>query len=328
MLMPLIMVDVFFTGWLYKLNTPEFKKVNRSQYATSTDFKQDIVDYIGNNCYIPTSGISFINCIIYFTKKVYTQEFLTYIRTEHRRSNVMTSARIQLFCRKSNINIGCFDEFRVYPRNITQRDIASKKHNNLSCLIWKSKNISFNQVIENELKPNFKVVDNVISDKHVKSCINYEYKPEKVQSQLTNIIVYNLETFNIDKAVPYASCIYRLSKISGKYNQDMTQREYEKCRKDCVVFKGTDSINKFLDYVLRFKGEVKKVKNKFFNYNLYLLVHKGPGFDSYIVLNKLPQCRTVVSLIKNGSGNLSLKIFNGYVDQAKKYLSMFILDAV
>ena len=40
--------DVIFTGWLYKLNTPEIKKVNRSQYGRGTDFKQDIVEYIGN----------------------------------------------------------------------------------------------------------------------------------------------------------------------------------------------------------------------------------------------------------------------------------------
>ena len=40
--------DVIFTGWLYKLNTPEFKKIDRSQYARGTDFKQDIVEYIGN----------------------------------------------------------------------------------------------------------------------------------------------------------------------------------------------------------------------------------------------------------------------------------------
>ena len=92
--------DVIFTGWLYKLNTPEFKKVNKSQYGRGTDFKQDIVEYIGNNCYIPSSGNCFIKCINYFTKKDYTEEFLTFIRTEQRRSNVMTSARIQPFCRR------------------------------------------------------------------------------------------------------------------------------------------------------------------------------------------------------------------------------------
>ena len=41
------------------------------------------------------------------------------------------------------------------------------------------------------------------------------------------MLVHDWETFNTDKAVPYANCIYRLIKISGKYNRDITQREYE-----------------------------------------------------------------------------------------------------
>ena len=51
--------DVIFTEWLYKLNTPEFLKVNRSQYARGTDYKQDFVEYIGKSCYIPTNGNCF-----------------------------------------------------------------------------------------------------------------------------------------------------------------------------------------------------------------------------------------------------------------------------
>ena len=39
----------------------------------------------------------------------------------------------------------------------------------------------------------------------------------------------------------------------------------------------------------------------------------------YIVLSNLPQWRTVDSLIRNGSGIVSLKIFNGYVDENKKF---------
>ena len=61
--------DVFFTGWLCRLNTPDFRRVKRSQFARGTDFKQDIVEYHGRNCYIPTSGMCFIKCINYFTKK-------------------------------------------------------------------------------------------------------------------------------------------------------------------------------------------------------------------------------------------------------------------
>ena len=308
--------DVIFTGWLYKLNTPEFKKVNRSRYGKGTDFKQDIVEYIGNNCYIPTSGMCFLKCINRFTKKDYTEEFLTFIRTEQRRSNVMTAARIQPFCRRHNINIGYYDDFRVCPRTITQRNTALKIHNNHFCLIWKSDGVSFEKAIK-ELKDNFQVVDNVISDKHVRSFIKYEYKPKKVQSQLTHVIIYDIETFSTIKCVPYANCIFRLSKISGKYHRDISEKEYQKCLDDCIVFKGLDNINQMLDYVLQFKGEPKTVNNKIVKYNLYLIAHKGSGFDSYVVLNNLPQWRTF-KLIKNGSGIVSLKVFNGYVDQNKK----------
>ena len=108
------------------------------------------------------------------------------------------------------------------------------------------------------MKDNFKVVDNVISNKLVKNFVKYEYIPKNVQSQLSNVVVYDLETFNVDKAVPYASCIFRLSRISGKNNRYITQREYEKCRKEYTVFKGTDSSNEMLDYVLQFKGDSKK----------------------------------------------------------------------
>ena len=142
---------------MYKLNTPEIKKVNRSQFAKGTDFKQYIVEYIGNNCYIPTSGNCFIKCINFFTKKDYTQEFLTFIRSEQRRSNVMTSARIQPFGREYNINIGYYDGFRVYPRSITQRDIALKIHENHFYLMWKSNGIRYDKAIK-ELKDNFKVM--------------------------------------------------------------------------------------------------------------------------------------------------------------------------
>ena len=76
--------DVLFTGWLYNLNTLEFNKVNRTQNARGTDFKQDIVEYHGKNCYIPPSGNCFLKCINYLTGKDYTDEFLTFIRSNQR----------------------------------------------------------------------------------------------------------------------------------------------------------------------------------------------------------------------------------------------------
>ena len=199
--------DVTFTGYVYKINTPHFNIVRRSAYGRGTNHMQEIVEYHGKNCFIPTSRMCFIKCINHFTKKYYTEEFLIFIRYEQRRSNVMTSAGIQPFCRKCYINIGCFDGTRINPRNLTQRNTSLFIYNNHFCLIWKSNDNNFNQIMENELKPNFKFVDNVISDKHFKNFFKYEYNPKKVKSPLTNIVFYDLETFNKFRAVPYCSCI-------------------------------------------------------------------------------------------------------------------------
>ena len=68
--------DVTFTGYVHILNTPQLNVVRRSAYGRGTNYMQEIVEYHGQNCYIPFSGMFFIKCIIYFTKKDYTEEFL------------------------------------------------------------------------------------------------------------------------------------------------------------------------------------------------------------------------------------------------------------
>ena len=143
--------DVTFTGYLYKLDTPQFNVVKRSAYGKGTNYMQEIVEYHGQNCYIPASGMCFIKCINHFTKKDYTKELLTFILSEQRRSNVMTSARIQPLCRKYNINIGCFDGTRVNPRNLTQRNTSLFIYNNHFCSLCKSDGINFDKAIK-ELK--------------------------------------------------------------------------------------------------------------------------------------------------------------------------------
>ena len=120
---------------------------------------------------------------------------------------------------------------------------------------------------------------------------------KKVMSSLNTMVVYDIETFNTDRTVPYANCIYRLKKLSGKYNRDISEKVYQKSLNDCIVFKGLDNINKMVYYVLQFKGEPRRINNKIVKNNLYLLTHKGSGFDSHVVLNNLPHRRTV-SLLK------------------------------
>ena len=65
--------DVTFTGHLYKLKTPQFNVVKRSAYSEGTNYLQEIVEYNGQNCYIPTSGMCFIKCINCFTGEDYTE---------------------------------------------------------------------------------------------------------------------------------------------------------------------------------------------------------------------------------------------------------------
>ena len=68
--------------------------------------------------------------------------FLTFIRTEGKRSNVRTSARIQLFCKKHHINVGCYDGFRVFTRAVKEKK-ALYMYKNHFRLIWKANGISF-----------------------------------------------------------------------------------------------------------------------------------------------------------------------------------------
>ena len=81
-----------------------------------------------------------------------------------------------------------------------------------------------------------------------------------------------------------------------------------------------------LDHVLSFKGEPVKVKYEIVDFNINLIANNGSGFDSYIVLNNLPQWRSIINLNKNEAGIVSLTKFNGYVIEKRKILNMYILD--
>ena len=134
----------------------------------------------------------------------------------------MTKARIQPCLKKLGINLGYYNDDRVFPRSVTNRDSALYLYNNHFCLIWKSKNVNFNQAIK-ELKDIFKIVDNYITDENVNSHFIYQYKPKKIESHLTNFIVYDLETHKTDRARPYCISFYRLSKLAGRYDRDPTE---------------------------------------------------------------------------------------------------------
>ena len=252
--------DTIFNGYIYKLNTPQFNKVNRSQYANGCDFKHEIIEYRGNNCYIPTKGYCFVKCINFLTGEDYKERYLDFIGNESRRSNIMTKARIQPICKANNINLGYWDGERVFPRSVKNRNSALFLFNNHFCLIWKSEGVSFKQAFR-ELEENFKIVDNYITEENVNSHFKYEFTPKKINSHLTNFIVYDLETYSTDRARPYCISFYRLSKIAGRYDRDQTREELEKCKKDSIVFDGDSCIEKALDFCLKLKREERKTVN-------------------------------------------------------------------
>ena len=84
-----------FNGYIFKNNTPQFHLVNSSQYGNGCDFKHEIIEYRGDNCFFPPNCYCFVNCIKILTGEDYKELYLDFIRQEKRRSNIMTMAAIQ-----------------------------------------------------------------------------------------------------------------------------------------------------------------------------------------------------------------------------------------
>ena len=118
---------------------------------------------------------------------------------------------------------------------------------------------------------------------------------------------------------------YRLSKLTGRYNCDLTPYEIDKCKNDTFVFDGDDCIIKALDFSLKFKGEARKVKNKIVEYNLQLHAQNGSGSDRWIVLKNHPCDKHIVDINENGKGIISLSVFNGYIHNNEKQTPQYLI---
>ena len=117
---------------------------------------------------------------------------------------------------------------------------------------------------------------------------------------------------------------YRLSKIAGRYERDPTKEELKKSIDDTIAFAGDNCISNRLDFCLKLKGEERKVKNEIVEYNLQLHAHNGSGFDTWIILNNLPCDKHIVDIIKNGKGNIELKVFNGLIETNNKQIPQYL----
>ena len=140
---------VTFTGYVYKLNTPQFKNVKWSADGKGTNYMKKIFWKKTDKTFI--YRLCFIKCTNYFTNKEYTEEFRDFVRIEKSPSGVMTSARIQAICKNYNKNFGCFDGRRINPRNFTQLKMSFYIYNNHFCLTWKLNATSFNTRVKTKL---------------------------------------------------------------------------------------------------------------------------------------------------------------------------------
>ena len=80
---------------------------------------------------------------------------------------------------------------------LTERKKALNLYNIPFCFIWKSQGVSFIQATQ-ELKTNFKMIDNYKIEQNFNCHFKYELIPNKIESHLTSSIVYDLETQSTD----------------------------------------------------------------------------------------------------------------------------------
>ena len=171
-----------------------------------------------------TKGYCFIKCNKFLTGEDYKQHYLGFITNEKRRSTIMTMARIQPFRRANNFILGSFDGTRVFSRSVTDRNFALILRNNHFCLLWKSERVSFHQTIR-ELKHNFKIVNNYITEENVSCHSKKEFILQKYEPHFTNFIVYDLETDNTSRGRPYMLIFYmKAVKLDKIYHHSSTIR--------------------------------------------------------------------------------------------------------
>ena len=90
---------------------------------------------------------------------------------------------------------------------MTERNKALCLYNDHYCLKRKTDGGGFKTAI-GVLKSNFIKVDNYLTNENVKSYSKYEKNPKEMEKELFISIVYELETYNTNRARPYCASQY------------------------------------------------------------------------------------------------------------------------
>ena len=112
----------------------------------------------------------------------------------------------------------------MWPRIVTQKKNCLYFHKIHFCLICSSDKVNLKKAIE-EIVLNSKTVTICVSVTNVNKFREFEFIPKKVGSHFTNVCVYDVETYNKARTVPYAIGSDHFSKLFSKRNRDMSQNE-------------------------------------------------------------------------------------------------------
>ena len=308
--------SIYYTGNIYR-HFRNFTRVTRSEHGRGANEFNNILEYEGRNCFIPSGNGCFLKCINYIFEKDFSRECFEFIQSYKRRTNVMTRCRIPEFCTRHKINIGIYDPKikKIVPRNVKQRNKCVHIHKNHYCVIWKKnrKNSLLNGVIERD--KNSKYVKNKINEDNLKQRIRYRFPKHEPIDQLENVFVFDLETHNDQEfAEAYAAGLYDVNRLRDKWDGDLTSNELAIEKQNVIVFDASNEncVMDMLKYISEnYKGYERTYIDRdgdeiVSSFRLLLVAHKSFGFDSWVVVNSLIKEITDLKIIKTARRLISL----------------------
>ena len=309
--------SIYYTGNIYRY-FGNFKRINRSKHGRGADEFNDIEEYEGDRCYIPSENGCFLKCNNYIFDKDFSTEYFEFIKSYKRRPNVMSRCRIDVeFCKRYKIDIGIYDlnSNRILPWTVKQKNICVHILRNHYCVIWKKnrKDSLLNGV--QEIENNFKYVKNIINENNLKQRILYRFPEHETIDQLENVFVYDFETHNDQEfAEAYAVGLYDVNRLKDCWYRDLNSNELTIERNNFNVFDASNGncIMNMLKYISKnYDGDERTYIDKegdeiFSSYRLLLVAHNSSGFDSWVVLNSLVKEITDLKIIKTARGLISL----------------------
>ena len=308
--------SIYYTGNIYRYFR-NFKRVNRSDHGRRANEFNNIEEYEGDRCYIPSGSGCFLKCINYNFDKDFSIEYFEFIKSYKRRSNVMARCRIPEFCKRYKIDIDIYDlkSKRILPWTIKQKNICVYIHRNHYCVIWKKnrKDSLLNGV--QEIENNFKYIKNKINENNLKQRILYRFPKYEPINQLENVFVFDLETHNDQEfAEAYGVGLYDVNCLKDCWYGDLNSNELVIERKHVNVFDSSNRncIMNMLKYISEsYDGDERTFIDKdgdeiISSYRLLLVAHNSSGFDSWVVINSLVKEITNLKIIKTARGLISL----------------------